>query len=228
MKLIGILQWTRKLILKKIWNTHTQYLPKICNTLFNHIVSAECPVSAGDFRDQYIYSGKKKPKSMSPQTFLICFQKALCTVKILDHCYEKELYNNEAKVVIIFSCPSIHIQNYIQHGHHDFDSETSQDLKNFFKATIMLIKAKNLLIVMMEAKPPVATNPPVTLIFAAAAMIAITMVVTTDILLAHVTTATMLTIMIFCPMPSARLMIWQSWLTCWHKQKQLHQRFVPW
>ncbi len=41
--------------------------------------------------------GKKKPQSMSPQSFYTRFQKALHAVKLLDRCYEKELDDAEAK-----------------------------------------------------------------------------------------------------------------------------------
>ncbi len=70
---------------------------------------------------------------MSPQAFLTCFQKALQAVKLLDCCYEKELDNDKGKVLFLYSFPKEHMKDYIHHGNHDFDSETLQDLKNFFQ-----------------------------------------------------------------------------------------------
>ncbi len=53
---------------------------------------------------------------MSPQTFYTCFQKAIHTVKLLDHCYEKELDANKAKIVFFYSFPKEHIQDYVYNG----------------------------------------------------------------------------------------------------------------
>ncbi len=83
----------------------------------------------------------------------------LHVVKLL-YCYnEKELDKNEGNVLFFYSFPNSCIRDYIQHGHNDFESETLEDLKSFFKATMMLIKAKILLFMMIKAKPLVATNP---------------------------------------------------------------------
>ncbi len=65
------------------------------------LASNGCLVAAGDCLLHYMHSGKKKHEKMSPQAFLICFQKALRAVKLLDHCYEKELDNDKAKVLIL-------------------------------------------------------------------------------------------------------------------------------
>ncbi len=100
---------------------------KIGNTFFNYVASDGCPVAAGNCILHYMHSGNKKPKSRSPQTFLTCFQKALHAVKLLDYCYKKEHENNKAKI------PQDPICEYRLHDQHDFDTNTMEDLKNFFK-----------------------------------------------------------------------------------------------
>ncbi len=80
-----------------------------------------------------LVTGKRKSDKMTPKAFLTCFQKALQAVKLLDCCYEKELDDEEAKVLFIYSFPMELINNYIHYGNRDFDSETLEDLKNFFQ-----------------------------------------------------------------------------------------------
>ncbi len=91
---------------------------------------------------------------MSLQTFLIHFHKALCAVKPLDHYYEEELDNDEAKIFFFYFFPQDHIWDYLFHGHHDFDAESLEDLNNFFKAIMMQIPSRNSIIVMTKAKHP--------------------------------------------------------------------------
>ena len=70
---------------------------------------------------------------MTPQSFYTCFQKALHAVKMLDRFYEKELDNNEAKIIFFYAFPVTQIQDYVRHGQRNFDQETIEDLKNFFQ-----------------------------------------------------------------------------------------------
>ncbi len=70
---------------------------------------------------------------MSPQSFYTRFQKALRAVKLLDHCYEKELDDNEAKIIFFYAFPAAQIQDYVCHGQRNYDQETIEDLKNFFQ-----------------------------------------------------------------------------------------------
>ncbi len=50
-------------------------------------------------------SGKKKLMNMSPQSFYTLFQKALCAVKLLDHCCKKELDNDKENILIFIHFP---------------------------------------------------------------------------------------------------------------------------
>ncbi len=104
---------------------------KFCNTFFNNVASAERPVVAGNCLLHYMHSGKKKPQSMSPQTFYTGFQKAMHAAKQLDCCYFLDLDKDETKILIIYSFPKEHIQDCVYHGNCDFNSETLKDLKIF-------------------------------------------------------------------------------------------------
>ncbi len=44
-------------------------------------------------------SGKKKPRTMTPQSFYAGFQKALHVIKLLDQIYEKQLDDDKAKII---------------------------------------------------------------------------------------------------------------------------------
>ncbi len=63
------------------------------------MTSAGHPVAPGDCLLFFMQSGKKKPKVMYPQIFLAPFQKMLHAIKLLIHCYEKELDKDEAKIM---------------------------------------------------------------------------------------------------------------------------------
>ncbi len=106
---------------------------KICNTFFNHIASAGCPVVAGDCLLHYMHSGKKKPATMSHQSFLTCFEKELHAMKLLDCCYEKERHNEDAKILFFYSFPKDHIQDCVYHSQCNLDDDTLEDLKNCFQ-----------------------------------------------------------------------------------------------
>ncbi len=97
---------------------------------------------------------------MTPQTFLTCFQKALCAVKLLDCCYEKELDDIKAKILFSYLLPKDYINNYLYHGNHYFDSETLDDLKNFSRVVVMQTSPRKITIVMKKANPLVATTAP--------------------------------------------------------------------
>ncbi len=87
-------------------NDNGMYKPnaflKIRNTFFNHVASAIHPIAAGNCRLHYLYSGKKNPINMSPQTFYTSFHKALHAVKLLDCYYEKDLDDDRAKILFLF------------------------------------------------------------------------------------------------------------------------------
>ncbi len=117
---------------------------KICNSFFNYVALSGCPIAAGDCLLHYMHSSKKKHHHMTPQSFYTCFQKALRAVKILDHCYEKELENTEFFIIFFYSFPKDHIQDYVHHGQHSFDNKTLKDLKNFFRVTLTQTHPKNL------------------------------------------------------------------------------------
>ncbi len=95
---------------------------------------------------------------MKPQVFLTHFQKVLRAIKLLNHCYEKDLDDEEAKVLFFY--PSLRNEcDYIHFGNCDFDSETVEDLKIFSKATAMPVHPSNPIVTMTKAKPLVATTP---------------------------------------------------------------------
>ncbi len=73
---------------------------RICNAFFNKVASARCPIAAGDYLLHYMHGGKKKPITMSPQTFYTHFQKAMHVVKPLDCLIEKELDDDESKIIL--------------------------------------------------------------------------------------------------------------------------------
>ncbi len=106
---------------------------KIFDTFFNHVASTGCPVATGNCLLHYMYSGKKKPQNMSLQPFYTHFQNALHAVKLLDHCHEKDLDNNKSKIIFFYSFPKEHIQDHVYYSNCDFDSETLEDLQNFFQ-----------------------------------------------------------------------------------------------
>ncbi len=70
---------------------------------------------------------------ITPQPFYTRFQKAFHAVKLLDCCYERELDDDEAKILFFYSFPKEHIQDYVHHGKRDFDIDTLEFLKNFFQ-----------------------------------------------------------------------------------------------
>ncbi len=74
---------------------------------------------------------------MSPQSFYTHFQKALRAVKLLDCYYEKELNDNEAKIIFFYAFPKGHIQDHVRHKQRNFDDQKIEDLKNFFKVTLI-------------------------------------------------------------------------------------------
>ncbi len=86
---------------------------KICNSFFDCVASSGRPIAADDCLLHYMCSGKKKPHHMTPQSFYTLFQKALCPVKLLDHCYERELDDTEAKIIFFYSFPKEHILDYL-------------------------------------------------------------------------------------------------------------------
>ncbi len=49
---------------------------KIHNSFFNYVASSGRPIAAGDCLLHYLRSGKKKPNTMTPQSFYTRFQKA--------------------------------------------------------------------------------------------------------------------------------------------------------
>ncbi len=105
----------------------------ICNTFFNYVASTGRPIATGDCLLHYMYSGKKKPHYMTPQSFYTRFQKALFAVKLLGRCCEKELDGTKAKSIFFYSFHREHIQDYICHSQCKFDDKTLEDLKNFFQ-----------------------------------------------------------------------------------------------
>ncbi len=106
---------------------------KICNSCFNYVALSGRLIAVDDCLLHYIHSGKKKPHNMTPQSFYTHFQKALCAVNLLDLCYEKELYDAEAKIIFFDSFLKEHIVDYVHHSQCNFDNETLHDLKNFFQ-----------------------------------------------------------------------------------------------
>ncbi len=111
---------------------------KIHNTFFNHVASVGQHFAASDCLLHYMCSGKKKPQNMTLHSFYTCFQKVLHAVKLLDHCYEKDLDYDETKILFFYSFPKEHIHDYVHHGKCDFNTDTLKDLKNFSRATMML------------------------------------------------------------------------------------------
>ncbi len=144
---------------------------KIWNRFFNYLASNGRPIAAGDSLLHYLHSGKKKAYTMSPQSFYTRFQKVLRAVKLLDHCYEKELDDNKAKLVFSYAFHMNHIQDYVHHGQHNFDNEMIEDLKIFFKAILMMPLLQKLtnptivvpteasLLVVAVSHSPIVTTP---------------------------------------------------------------------
>ncbi len=98
---------------------------------------------------------------MNPQSFYTRFQKALHAVKLMDHCYEKELNNTEAKIIffILFLKNTSKIM-YVT-VNTILMTRLSKDLKNFFQVTMTQTHPKRmnaqLIIKMTRAKPLVKT-----------------------------------------------------------------------
>ncbi len=94
---------------KEVQNDNVTYKPEVFqtihNTFFHHVASAGYPIATGDCLLHYMRSGKKEPQSMTPQSFYTHFQKALCAVNLLDHCYEKEFNNDKAKISFFTHSP---------------------------------------------------------------------------------------------------------------------------
>ncbi len=105
----------------------------IRNKFFNSLASDGRPIAAGDALLHYLRSGKKKASQISPQSFYTRFQKALRAVKVLDRHYEKELDDDEAKIIFLYAFPNDQVQDYVHHGQRNFDNETIEDIKNFFQ-----------------------------------------------------------------------------------------------
>ena len=119
----------------------------IRNKFFNFLASDGRPIAAGDALLHYLRSGKKKASHVSPQSFYTRFQKALRAVKVLDRHYEKELDDDEAKIIFLYAFPNDQIQDYVHHGQRNFDNETIEDIKNFFQGHF-------------DANPPKKTDKP--------------------------------------------------------------------
>ncbi len=92
-------------------------------------MDALLPVAAGNYLLHYMHSGKKNNKERPYKPFLL-----------LDCCDEKELDNEEAKVLFFYSFLKEHINDYMHHGNYDFDSETLEDLKNSSIQTTQLLQ----------------------------------------------------------------------------------------
>ncbi len=69
------------------------------------VESARHPIATGNCLLHHMCSGKKKSQHMSLQTFCSCFQEAMCAVKILDHCHEKNLDDNKNKILFFIYSP---------------------------------------------------------------------------------------------------------------------------
>ena len=70
---------------------------------------------------------------MTPQSFYTHFQKVFRAVKLLDHYYEEDLDDDEAKIIFFYSFPKENIQDYVCHSQRNFDNKTIEDLKHFFQ-----------------------------------------------------------------------------------------------
>ncbi len=127
--------------------------PQNLQQLFNHVASAGRHVATGGCLLHYMRRGKKKPATMSLQSFFTCIKKALHAVKLLDCCYEKELDNEEAKILFFYSFPKDHIQDYVYLSQRSFDNDTLKDLKNFFQGhATMLTCPRKTIIKIVEVK----------------------------------------------------------------------------
>ncbi len=92
-------------ILKTAENTSPMPYTGSARPSFNKVASAGRPIAAGDCLRHNMHSVNKKPQSMSHQTLYTHFQNAMHVVKLLDHCYEKELKNAKAKINIFIHPP---------------------------------------------------------------------------------------------------------------------------